>query len=315
MRVSVELILDSKSPAGARLTTFRCVVPKFLLAQIARHRMLSISAGSSRAIPTSKAIEGDVYVPERWPVAGPGMVPKAYVDGKDVSSPNSFGSEWDANEWWAYANQAASYTADGLARAGIHKQVSNRPLEPYMMTPVILTATQWSNFLALRTSLVQGETEMVPEAQVEAYELACEIERLLRENEPRALNHGQWHLPFITSEDVDYAYETRQGCEAYESFRFASAARCARTTTARPGVSVDYDKDVKMGKQLIADRHISPFEHQGQALSLEQMAEMFKVYMGRVLGGELDAPTPFGNHVGWLQARKFIANESDAGVK
>src|SRR6476660_9242614 len=107
MRVSVELILDSTSPAGTRLTTFRVYIPKWLLGQLARHRKLSMSAGSSRALPVAKALAGEVYVPERWPVAGPGMVPKEFRDNEETRFVDALGYESTANDVWQDAYKDA----------------------------------------------------------------------------------------------------------------------------------------------------------------------------------------------------------------
>src|ERR1700752_2852978 len=53
---SVKILADSISRAN-RLTTFELTFPRFILAEVNTHRMLSRNSASSRAIPTEKIID------------------------------------------------------------------------------------------------------------------------------------------------------------------------------------------------------------------------------------------------------------------
>ena len=55
--IKAEIIADSLSPQGHRLTTFICVFPRIVLAEFNTHRMLSRNSASSRAIPFNKMLE------------------------------------------------------------------------------------------------------------------------------------------------------------------------------------------------------------------------------------------------------------------
>jgi len=55
--IEAQVICDSVSPAGKRLTTMKLRYPKFVHGEFMTHRVFSRNASSSRAIPTAKYIE------------------------------------------------------------------------------------------------------------------------------------------------------------------------------------------------------------------------------------------------------------------
>ena len=57
MSIKAEIIADSISPKGHRLTTFILEYPRFIHAEVMTHRVFSKNAASSRAIPIEKMIE------------------------------------------------------------------------------------------------------------------------------------------------------------------------------------------------------------------------------------------------------------------
>jgi len=54
MSINVEVVADSISPEGVRLTTVQVDIPRFILAQLNTHRVFSSNAQSSRAVPTEQ---------------------------------------------------------------------------------------------------------------------------------------------------------------------------------------------------------------------------------------------------------------------
>ncbi len=49
--ITAKVIADSVSPEGIRMTTMEIEYPRFILAELNTHRMLSKNSASSRAIP------------------------------------------------------------------------------------------------------------------------------------------------------------------------------------------------------------------------------------------------------------------------
>lgn len=144
MGYAAKIIADSLSPAGVRLTTFEVTFPRIVLAEFNTHRMFSRNSASSRAIPVKKMIErvmADPYIPTSWGKNQRGMQAEQEVAG-EVSQ--------RARQQWLIARDEAVGAARRLLDLGIHKQLTNRLLEPFMWHTVIVTATEWDNFFHLR---------------------------------------------------------------------------------------------------------------------------------------------------------------------
>jgi hypothetical protein len=64
---SAKVIADSINPFGNRLTTLQVTFPRFILAELNTHRVLSRNSASSRVIPPEKLIArvlAHPFVPE-----------------------------------------------------------------------------------------------------------------------------------------------------------------------------------------------------------------------------------------------------------
>ena len=57
MAYKCEILADSISEQGHRLTTFKVTYPRIIHAEMLRHRMLSRNVASSRAIPFEKMVK------------------------------------------------------------------------------------------------------------------------------------------------------------------------------------------------------------------------------------------------------------------
>ena len=69
MSYSARIILDSITPAGARLTTMEVTFPRFVLSEFNTHRVFSRNSASSRAIPIKKRVKAiltDPVEPIHW---------------------------------------------------------------------------------------------------------------------------------------------------------------------------------------------------------------------------------------------------------
>jgi len=274
MPYDAKILLDSLAPCGKRLTTFEISLPKFLLAELNTHRMLSRNAASSRAIPTKKIIESilkDPVTPVWWGKNQPGM--QAFELLEPVSAQQ-------ANFEWLESMLKAMDSAKVLVKLNAHKQIVNRLIEPFMFAKVIVSATDWANFFALRcTKYAQPELKKIAIQMLELYESSV----------PIALKDGEWHIPLIGPEDREAAsFLTEIKEEGLEMLIKASVGRCARVSYLTHDGKRDIMKDVELHDRLIKDGHLSPFEHIAQALP---------------------SPDKHGNFTGFMQYRKTIKTE------
>lgn len=265
-----KVLADSISPTGKRLTTLEVEFPRYVLAEFNTHRMFSRNSASSRAIPVSKQlakISNDPFIGDHWGSNKAGMQAGAELEGD---------SRDKAITIWRQAARHAIEAAEQLAELGVHKQRTNRLLEPFMRHIVIVTATEWDNFFALRAH---------PAAQPEIRDVAVAMREAMEKSEPVELSYGQWHTPLIQSD---------------ESFPLAdrikiSCGRCARVSYLTHDGQRDPAKDIELYERLAADGHMSPMEH-----------------VARPLGpGEQQR----GNFIGWHQHRADIPHEDNYGGK
>lgn len=263
MTCSVQIIADSICN-GHRLTTFQLNYWRALHPEVMSHRAFSRNAGSSRARPAKGMIEQvrtNPAGPIHWGLNRAGMQATEELSPGEIEAAKAL--------WKEAANSAANH-AEILADMGLHKQVVNRVLEPFQYIDVVLSATDFSNWFALRDH---------PDAQPEIQELARAMRKEYDSSVPRELVLGDWHLPYILEEELG-KYPTT-------TLAMASSARCARVSYKLfDGTNTSIDKDFKLYEKLSGNKppHLSPLEHPAQALG-----------KGR-----------FGNFVGFKQLRQFI---------
>lgn len=238
MSYSASVICDSVNPAGSRLTSMALTYPRFVHSELMTHRQFSRSSSSSRAIPISTFIARvleDPVVPVHLGRNQPGMQAGATLSEADAAL---------AVETWLDARDNAVESARTMARLGVHKQVVNRLLEPWMWITVLVSATEWGNFFALRCSpLAQPEIERIATMARDARDAST----------PQALGWGQWHLPYLDIR-TDSAVQAE-----------ASTARCARVSYLTHEGKRDLAKDIALARSLVAAGHMSPFEHVARA--------------------------------------------------
>lgn len=267
MAFNAKILLDSINEVDNRLTTFEITFPRFILAEFNTHRMLSRNAASSRARPTSKLIQEikyDPYIPN-FELNQPGM---------QSSEPLSEEHNDIAKKLWLVGRDRAIEVVENLLLMKVHKQWAGRLLEPYMWATVITSATDWTNFFALRCH---------NDAQPEFRTIARMMYKLYKHSKPTKLNYGEWHLPLIYEED-----RKEFGVDILKKI---SAGRCARVSYLTHDSRRDPQEDIKLHDKLTSQvpKHSSPLEH--QAMSLQY-------------------PKRLGNFIGWQQYRRFILNEN-----
>jgi thymidylate synthase ThyX len=237
MAYSARVLLDSVSPAGIRLTTLEVTFPRFVLAEFNTHRVLSRNSASSRAVPTSRLIEraeSDPVLPLEWGRNQKGM---------SASDVLAAAEEGEARRIWLSARDAATAHARKLLELKVHKQEVNRLLEPFLWHTVIVTATEWENFFALRCA---------PNAQPEIRAAAVAMRDAMGASRPLALSYEQWHLPLVLPDERNLDTQT---------LKRVAAARCARVSYLTHEGTREIAKDLELYERLKRDRHLSPFEH------------------------------------------------------
>jgi thymidylate synthase ThyX len=231
MTITAKVIADSIADGCPRLTTLQLRYPRFIHAEFLTHRAFSRNSSSSRAIPVERMIQDvidDPAMPIHWGSNKPGMQAGEELESGEIE--------------WNLAAASAEHHARRLARMGYHKQIVNRILEPFAHINVLVTATDWDNFFALRDH---------PDAQPEIAELARVMRVAMGESEPKHLAENEWHLPYIDRMKTGYT-----NCRI-------SAARCAsvsyKTVDGKP---MTVDKALSICEKLVGDPlHASPFEH------------------------------------------------------
>ncbi|CAM6004849.1 unnamed protein product [Sphagnum balticum] len=220
------------------------------------HRVFSRNASSSRAIPVKKQIQMVIDNP---------AIPLAFTKNKagmQGGDPLTEAEAKCATEEWLLARDRAVEHAGGLAALEVHKQYANRILEPFAHITVVCTATDWDNFFALRCH------EM---AQPEIHALADKMYELYISQTPTTLNVGEWHLPFVSQQEVEMeelqqSVEPRGGIRGYIR---KSVARCARVSYLNhEGKEPSFLEDFELYTRLVGSEpiHASPAEHQAMAI-------------------------------------------------
>jgi len=259
-----KILLDSINGAGNRLTTFEITYPRFIHSEFMTHRLFSRNAASSRAIPNAKLIERiieDPVMPVYWGKNRAGMQATEVVE--DVG---------DAESVWLDARNSMLRYSAKLSEKGVHKQLANRILEPWMYITTIVTATEYQNFFDLRCDVAaQPEIKKIADLMRDALEASC----------PTPLQPGDWHTPFIREQEVDYPMV---------QLLKLSVARCARVSYLTHDGVRDEKKDYELHDRLLESGHWSCFEHQAQAL----------------LDSEQSA-----NFNGWQQYRKVLEAQQE----
>ena len=310
MTITAKVICDSICKhSKIRITTLELEYPRFIHSEFMTHRMFSRNASSSRAIPVAKVIQAVIdnpAMPIHWGKNQPGMQANEEHNAL-VSVPTDTGGCMDVGPGcaWLIARDRAVQIAQALEQAGYHKQIVNRILEPFAHIRVIVTATNFANFFALRDH---------EDAQPEIRELARVMKEAMTASTPQVLKEGDWHLPYLDAEDLSNIYEHLKkgriirdepsGVDTRMMACAISAARCARVSyLTHDGERPTIEKDMELYHHLVHANppHMSPCEHQ---------ASPDKLSPGLADWARADQ---HGNFTGWIQFRHLIKDESVPG--
>lgn len=298
-KIKATVVADSINKYGDRITTMEVVFPRFILAELATHRVFSMNSASSRAIPyrkMRKMVLNDPFIPIAWQKEHTGMQGTEYITNESEITNLKI-------EWLKARNEAVNQ-ADTISRLGATKQLCNRLLEPFMWHKALVTSTEFENFFSLRCPLYyDGKShhkskvdycnanntdineykeeywQSINEGQAEIHimELAESMWDAMNDSEPTKLHGGQWHIPY--GDNMDYiklgvetkGYYKLNPAEEVDVDKWAlkvAVARCARLSYQTVGDSpkIDYGADIRLHDILLSSGHMSPFEHCAQAL-------------------------------------------------
>lgn len=296
MTISATIIADSIQRSNFRITTMQLRYPRFIHAEFMTHRQFSRNASSSRAIPVQRLIDdvqNDPVYPSYWGANQKGMQAGEEINAQlemlhplhDQYLIISRVEGWDAARNWAIL------IAQAFDKAGYHKQIVNRLLEPFSHINVVVTSTEWSNFFALRCH---------KDAQPEINELATKMRDAYNNSIPELLGEDDWHLPYVDKEATrDLLLEMMPTNAKVHNWvlvrqRELSVARCARVSyLTHEGKVPDIKDDLKLYERLVGavPLHASPCEH--QATPDPNLANRHL----------------WGNLKGWIQFRKTLTGE------
>ena len=287
--IEAKIIADSISAAGKRITTMQVKFHRFILPEFNTHRVFSRNFSSSRAIPTTKLLEQvrtQPALPVHWGKNQAGMQAAQELD--------EITREGVKSQWIQAAHHAAHY-AESMSLLGTHKQIVNRAIEPWLWAHGVVTATEFDNWDELRAH---------EDAQPEIHELALRMIEARNASTPRLLEPGQWHLPYITDEELEDPFYKIEANANSNMLAKISAARCCRVSYLKhDGTKANKDEDLFLFQRLAGavPLHASPLEHQATPDIL--------VAAPRGQMSSWQDESLHGNLKGWIQYRKLWERE------
>jgi thymidylate synthase ThyX len=312
MEITAKIIADSVNPNGERITTFIVKYPYWIHGEVMTHRAFSRNFPSTRAIPIKTYVEkvkDEMSVPLVWTQNEKGMHTDKTMSEEIIPALENF---------WKSQGLSATEAALMLEEKGLHKQVANRLLMPFMMMEGIITATEFQNFFELRDH---------PFAEPHIQILAREMKKAYAESTPNQLQWGEWHIPFDTSAfivDPAFPNEIQQIPSRLipleERLQKATAA-CARVSYANvDGSNSTLGGDLRIFNQLkdANPMHASPFEHCARAFDWwAEIGEALHSYHISVDGDGVNSSTEDidkiyasqGNFRGFQQLRWFVSQD------
>ena len=235
---SATVLAATKNARGKRIVTWELVYPRYIHAELMTHRCFSRNAASSRAVPIERMVREVIEAPVFFEEVGldkPGMSSDGEVrpgvrDGFRMG-------------WKELGRNVALMVERWSKEYGIHKQVLNRALEPWVRIRTIVTTTETKNFFDLRL-----DKAAQPEMQV----LARCMKESLEHAEKEGIYSNKYHIP----------YKECFKEEVPECLFVRSVAACARVSGLRQdGKPTTLEDDLKLFKRLYEKGHLSPFEH------------------------------------------------------
>lgn len=269
-----EVVLASRHPVTKRVVyTLHLRYPRIVHGEMMTHRVFNRNARSSRAVPVEtmlNEIRNNPFVPWHWTKNQSGMQGVVGWDAK-VLLKGAAAQFVDADTpvareaAWLYGRDMMADLAESFTDAKYHKQVANRLIESFTWMDLLVTATDWKNFLHLRDH---------PDAEPHIRDLAVLVGKALQNAKVDDLEPGEWHLPYISNNDLFEIMEMVRSetslkgdaldAETLNRAKKISAARCARISYKPFDGDSSYERELKRFDLLVGNDavHASPLEHQ-----------------------------------------------------
>lgn len=288
LQTTAKILLDSVNIAGVRLVTWELTYPRFVHSELMTHRVFSRSSASSRAIPIGKMLERVMMnpaMPYKWGKNQSGMQATENFIGEDAEK---------AKNLWLYARDQAVHSATQLRGFGLHKQIVNRVVEPWMWIVVIMSTTYHANWFEQRDHEA---------AEPSLGHLAGLMRHEYWYNKPRFVKPGDWHMPLLPDRDQLEREGFKQQDDPMRgySLQMVSAGRCARVSYLNHHGIRDPQEDITLFQKMAgsAPSHRAPLEH---------VARSMEDHFG--YGESPLCVERFGNFQGWKQLRHYVPNEA-----
>lgn len=285
---------------------------------------ISRNASSSRATPVYRLIQDildDPAIPMFWGANQRGMQAGAEcTESVRLFTPDldvDFETSWDyfqksmeddspelpaslilydltREDAWKEAMYRAIDVARAFDKAGYHKQIVNRLLEPFSHINVVWTATEWTNFYGLRRH---------NDAEPHIHLLADRMWEAQLSSIPNLLKPGEWHLPYVSDEELAH-----YGIAGAISLAVARCASVSYKTV--DGQVMTAERALSLHTKLVGAQplHASPCEHVAQADKM--FSQMVRVNDNEpVQMRRWEYPHLHGNFKGFIQYRKTLPGE------
>jgi len=315
-QISAKIVADSINEQGDRLSTMIITFPRFILAELNTHRMLSKNSASSRAIPFDKMVQSvkeDPFIPIAVQWDHKGMQGNSYFPEREYKA---FVASW------LNARDYAVRSSEQLYGQGATKQLCNRLLEPFLWHTVLISGTDFSNFFELRcpkyTTPVMGEgfyakswKDLIAnhsdpdniaklesmgtieklqhnkgQAEIHMMALAEAMWDAMNESTPKELHPGGWHIPFLDKINQQSLFAGQMMVQSIRHQQAAyldanikiSTAMCARTSYTVVGDEKEftYQQQIDLHDKLTTSGHYSPFEHCARVMTDEEYNSFIK---------------------------------------
>lgn len=219
------------------------------------------------------------------------------------------------DNWWLAARDKAVQAATMLYVLGVTKQLTNRLLEPFMWTKMIITTGKegLENFFDLRCpkywvgnqknfkswkelsnkfkengddsidkfSIIDRFLYNESQAEIHIQQLAELMYDSYMSSSPKMLNPGEYHLPYedkMVMSILDQRELISFASSKNELKVKLSTAMIAHTsyTAIGDGKAKDFKRMLKLHDKLFEQKHMSPFGHIAKAMTDEEYYNFFK---------------------------------------
>lgn len=300
---TVKIVQDSINSSGNRLTTFEVETYRYIWAEVLTHKMLGKNAQSSRAVPVASVLsinEENPVCPIVWGKNKSGMSATEVLEGQELEQ---------AKEVWFGLAKAAFEGSKKLNEIGLHKMWSNRPTEAYSRIKVVITGTEFDNFLWLRDDPDAAQPEIV--------DLARKFKQEFSKSTPMLLESGELHVPYVHRTRIadQGIYYSSGWDELSEEEALKISASCCGQVSYRK-LNDSYDKAMEIYDRLFSGPkpHLSPTEHQGIAMKSTKASLLNRIFPSTMERGVSHMDTQCNlwsaNLKGFVQYRKIMEANS-----